>query len=37
MKEIIDDIKSENFTKKEFIMYGIIVPLAIAATAILGG
>jgi len=37
MKEIIDDIKSENFTKMELIMYGIIVPLAIAATAILGG
>ena len=37
MKKILDDIKAENFTKQEFIVYGIIVPLAIAATAILGG
>ena len=29
MKEIIDDIKAENFTKQEFIVYGIIVPLVI--------
>ena len=37
MKKILDDIKAENFTKQEFVVYGIIVPLAIAATAILGG
>ena len=37
MKKILDDIKAENFTKQEFIVYGIIVPLAIAALSILGG
>lgn len=37
MKRIIDDIKAENFTKREFIVYGIIAPLALVAVAILGG
>ena len=37
MKEIIDDIKAENFTKQEFIVYGIIVPLALVAVTMLGG
>lgn len=37
MKEIIDDIKAENFTKKEFIVYGIIVPLALVAATMIGG
>ena len=37
MKEIIDDIKAENYTKKEFIVYGIIVPLALVAATMIGG
>lgn len=37
MKQIIDDIKAENFTKKEFIIYGIIVPLGIVVVAMIGG
>lgn len=37
MKQIIDDIKAENFTKREFIVYGIIAPLALVAVVILGG
>lgn len=37
MKEIIDDIKAENFTKKEFVIYGIIVPIGIVVVAMIGG
>ena len=37
MKEIIDDIKAKNFTKKEFVIYGIIVPLALVAATMIGG
>ena len=37
MKEIIDDIKTENFTKKEFIIYGTIVPLGIVVVAMIEG
>lgn len=37
MKRIIDDIKVENFTKQEFVVYGVIVPLALVAITFLGG
>ena len=37
MKKILDDIKAENFTKQEFVVYGIIAPLALVAMTILGG
>ena len=37
MKQIIDDIKAENFTRREFIIYGIIAPLALVVVTILGG
>lgn len=37
MKQILDDIKAENFTKKEVLVYGIIVPLAFVAISMLGG
>lgn len=37
MKQIIDDIKAENFTRREFIVYGIIAPLALVVVTILGG
>lgn len=37
MKRIIDDIMNENFTKDEFIVYGVLVPLAIVAITIIGG
>ena len=39
LKEIINvfskDIASENFTKKEFVTYGIIAPLALIAACVL--
>ena len=31
MKEIIADIKGENFTRKEVVIYGLIAPLALIA------
>lgn len=41
MKEFFDimmkDIQKENFTRKEYILYGIITPLALIALMILGG
>lgn len=37
MKRIIDDIKAENFTKREVIVYGIIVPLGMVVMTIIGG
>lgn len=37
MKQIIDDIKAENFTKKDFVIYGIIVPIGIVVVAMIGG
>ena len=37
MKKILDDIKAENFTKQEFVVYGIIAPLALVAMTVLGG
>lgn len=37
MNKIIDDIKAENFTRMEFVVYGVIVPLCIVAVALLGG
>lgn len=41
MKELFDilakDIYSEHFTRKEYIIYGIIVPLAFVAVAVLAG
>ena len=27
MKEIIDDLKRENFTRREVIIYGIVAPI----------
>lgn len=35
MKEIINDYKNENFTMKEYIIYGIIIPLAMVVAVIL--
>lgn len=37
MKQILDDIKAENFSKREVVIYGIIVPLAFVAISMLGG
>lgn len=37
MKRIIDDIKAENFTRREVIVYGIIVPLGMVVMTIIGG
>ena len=30
------DIKSENFSKRECVIYGIVVPLALVAACVLG-
>lgn len=41
MKEFLDimmkDIQEENFTRKEYIVYGIITPLSLIALMALGG
>lgn len=41
MKEFLDimmkDIQEENFTCKEYIVYGIITPLALIALMVVGG
>lgn len=37
MKKILDDIKAENFTKREFVVYGIIAPLALVVVTIIAG
>lgn len=31
MKNLIEDIKSENYTRTEIVIYGIIAPLALVA------
>jgi hypothetical protein len=36
MKEIIDDLKQEGYTRAEIIKYGIIVPVALGLLTILG-
>jgi len=37
MKEIIEDFKRENFTAKEWVVYGIIVPLLLIIISGLAG
>ena len=41
MKEFFDimmkDIQEENFTRKEYVIYGIVAPLALIALMALGG
>ena len=41
MKEFLDimmkDIQEENFTRKEYIVYGIITPLSLIALMVVGG
>lgn len=37
MKRLLDDIKAENFTKEDFVVYGVIVPLALVVITIIGG
>lgn len=41
MRQLFDifekDIYSEHFTRKEYIIYGVIVPLAFMAVAVLAG
>ncbi len=36
MKELMNDIKAEGYTKKEFIVYGIVAPILMAAAIIIG-
>ena len=35
MKELINDIKAEGYTKKEFIVYGIVAPILMVAAIII--
>ena len=37
MKKILDDIKAENFTKQEMIIYGVIAPIVLVAVMALAG
>ena len=37
MKRLLDDIQAENFTKREFVVYGVLVPLAFVVITILAG
>lgn len=37
MKEIIEDLKKEHFTRRECIVYGIIYPLVFVLLAIIAG
>ena len=34
---MVKDIKSENFTMREKVMYGVLLPIGMIAVAILGG
>ena len=36
MKDIIKDFKSENFTRRDWVIYGIIVPVVLVLVALLG-
>lgn len=35
MNDIIKDFKEENFTKKEWLLYGVVMPIALVQIAIL--
>lgn len=35
MKELMNDIKAEGYTKKEFIVYGIVAPILMVAAIII--
>lgn len=35
MNDIIKDLKEENFTKKEWLLYGVVMPIALVLIAIL--
>lgn len=37
MKDLVNDIMSENFTKREFIIYGIVMPLALMVICAIAG
>lgn len=37
MKIMVKDIKSENFTRKEYVVYGIIAPLVLLLVCVLAG
>lgn len=34
MNDIIKDFKEENFTKKEWLLYGVVMPIALVLIAI---
>ena len=34
MKNIIEDIRNENFTVREYIIYGLVAPLAFVAACV---
>lgn len=35
-KEIINDYKEENFTKKDWLVYGLVIPFFLAALTLFG-
>ena len=35
MKQLIDDIMSENFTRRDYIIYGIVYPLGLIAVMLI--
>lgn len=37
MKKLIEDIKSENYTRDEIVIYGIIAPLALVLVCVVAG
>ena len=37
MKDLVNDIMKENFTKRQFIVYGIIVPLGFMLICAIAG
>lgn len=37
MKKIIEDIKREGFARREYVVYGIVMPAAIFIAALVGG
>ena len=37
MKKILEDLKAENFSKKEMLVYGVVYPLAMTVVIVAAG
>ena len=37
MKKILEDLKAENFSKKEMVVYGVLYPLGLMAVLVAAG